>query len=51
MDTPRLSPELLAHMTLRLRHAVSNGEYITVEILEQAMASFREKLEAAERAA
>ena len=44
MEDARLSPELLAYMTLRLRHAVSNGEYITVQLLEEVLANFSEQL-------
>jgi len=45
MDMIRLSPELLAYVTLRLRHAVSTGEYITAELLQQAIAAFQAQQE------
>ena len=37
MNDSRFSTEMLAYLTLRLRHAVSNGEYITVDLLEKLL--------------
>lgn len=34
MEKAGLNRDQLEAMTLRLRHAVSNGEYITVEMLQ-----------------
>lgn len=40
MQAPLLPHDLLEFMTLRMRHAVSNGEYLTVDMLEDVIAEY-----------
>ena len=35
---------MLEYLTLKLRHAVSTGEYITVEMLESALDDYRKSV-------
>ncbi len=48
MSSVELTPELLAFVTLRLRHAVSNGRYLTPELLSQSIEEYTERAEAAD---
>ncbi|WP_156157082.1 hypothetical protein [Aquitalea pelogenes] len=40
MEQSQLSQQALEYLTRYLRHAVSNGQYLTAEILEQAIAEY-----------
>jgi hypothetical protein len=40
MEENRPSRALLEYLTLHLRHAVSNGEYITVDLLERTLQAY-----------
>lgn len=40
MEQSQLSQQALEYLTRCLRHAVSNGQYLTAEILEQAIAEY-----------
>jgi len=41
MEDLRFSPELLEFMTQRMRHAVSNGQYLTTELLEETLEDYQ----------
>ena len=44
MEALHLPRAMLEYLTLKLRHAVSTGEYITVEMLESALDDYRKSV-------
>lgn len=48
MENTHPSRAMLEYLTLSLRHAVSNGEYITVDLLEKALSAYAHQQEKVE---
>jgi hypothetical protein len=40
MESRHIPQQALEYLTLCLRHAVSNGQYLTPELLEEAIAEY-----------
>lgn len=40
MDDITLTPEMLAYLVFRLRHAISNGESVTVNLLQDVLSAY-----------
>ncbi|MBV8680715.1 MAG: hypothetical protein JO338_09750 [Aquitalea sp.] len=47
MQEQQMSQQALEYLTHYLRHAVSNGQYLTPQRLEQAITSYRDEYPAA----